>query len=295
MNPDQPPARNDFAQVRGADDANKSDRGLAGVIKSAKRVLELFEYFAECRRPLTVGDVVKGLDYPQSSVSSLMKSLTRLGYLDYNRHDRLYRPTLRVALFGGWIHDQVYSENTLSGVVDGLYRRSHGNTVLIGMQNDAYVQYIHLVQGPASQFLWYIKPGSLRPLCRSATGRILLSLKTDVEVQQLLWRINADEDASNRMTVRDLLHELDLIRVHGYALTSGTVNPQTGVIAVQLPTPPGQPPMALGIGGPTQDIEKRKDELLELLREAVAPYQQRLKLASRAVSAPQATRRISRR
>ena len=122
-------------------------------------------------------------------------------------------------------------------------------------------------------------------------GVVLLSLKTDVEVQHLLWRINAEEEASNRLTVRDLLHELDLIRVHGYAFTLGTVNPHTGVIAVQLPTPPGHPPMALGIGGPVQDMEERKDELLHLLREAVTPYQQRLKLASGVVIAPGCTHR----
>lgn len=256
--------------------SSRSDPGIVGVIKSAKRVLELFEYFAECRRPLTVGDVTKGLDYPQSSVSSLLKSLTRLGYLDYDRHKRLYTPTLRVALFGGWIHDQVYSESTLSEVVDGLYRRSGGHTVLIGMQNDVFVQYIHLVQAPAPQIPWYIKPGSLRPLCRSAAGRVLLSLKTDVEVQHLLWRINAEEEVTNRMTVRDLLHELNLIRVHGAAFTLGTVNPQTGVIAVQLPTPRGQPPMAIGIGAPVPVMEQRKDDFLRLLREAITPYQQRL-------------------
>ena len=227
MKPGQPQITDDSVRAKQHTESSKSDAGVAGVIKSAKRVLELFEYFAECRRALTVGDVIKGLDYPQSSVSSLLKSLTRLGYLDYDRHKRLYTPTLRVALFGGWIHDQVYSESTLSEVVDGLHRRSGGHTVLIGMQNDVFVQYIHLVQAPAPQIPWYIKPGSLRPLCRSAAGRILLSLKTDVEVQHLLWRINAEEEATNRLTVRDLLHELNLIRVHGAAFTLGAVNPET--------------------------------------------------------------------
>lgn len=292
MNTDQPPNISVLVQTRGTADASKFERGFVSVIKSAKRVLELFEYFAECRRPLSVGDVVNGLDYPQSSVSSLMKSLTRLGYLNYNRHDRLYTPTLRVALFGGWIHDQLYSESTLSVVLDGLYRCSGGDhTVLIGMQNDIFVQYIHLVQPSAPQIPWYIKPGSLRPLCRSATGRILLSLKTDVQVQQLLWRINAEEEAPNRLTVRDLLHELDLIRVNGYAFTQGSVNPQTGVIAVQLPTPLGHPPMALGIGGPAQHLMERKDELLHLLRAAVTPYQQRLSIASGVVIASGRTHR----
>ena len=286
MKPGQPHITDDSVRAKEHTESSKSDAGVAGVIKSARRVLELFEYFAECRRALTVGDVIKGLDYPQSSVSSLLKSLTRLGYLDYDRHKRLYTPTLRVALFGGWIHDQVYSESTLSEVVDGLYRRSGGHTVLIGMQNDVFVQYIHLVQAPAPQIPWYIKPGSLRPLCRSAAGRILLSLKTDVEVQHLLWRINAEEEATNRLTVRDLLHELNLIRVHGATYTLGAVNPETGVIAVQLPTPPGQPPMALGIGGPIPVMEQRKDEFLRMLREAVTPYQQRLNRLSGAVAAP---------
>ena len=284
MKPGQPQITDNSVRAKEHTQSSKSDAGVAGVIKSAKRVLELFEYFAECRRPLTVGDVIKGLHYPQSSVSSLLKSLTRLGYLDYDRHKRLYTPTLRVALFGGWIHDQVYSDSTLSEVVDSLYRRSGGHTVLIGMQNDVFVQYIHLVQAPAPQIPWYIKPGSLRPLCRSAAGRILLSLKTDVEVQHLLWRINAEEDATNRLTVRDLLYELNLIRVHGAAFTLGAVNPQTGVIAVQLPTPPGQPPMALGIGGPIPVMEQRKDEFLRMLREAVAPYQQRLNRLSGTVT-----------
>ena len=286
MKPSQLQITDNSVQAQQHTPPSKSDAGVAGVIKSAKRVLELFEYFAECRRPLTVGDVIKGLDYPQSSVSSLLKSLTRLGYLDYDRHKRLYTPTLRVALLGGWIHDQVYSEGTLSEVVDSLYRRSGGHTVLIGMQNDVFVQYIHLVQAPAPQIPWYVKPGSLRPLCRSAAGRILLCLKTDVEVQHLLWRINAEEETTNRMTLRDLLHELNLIRVHGSAFTLGTVNPQTGVIAVQLPTPSGQPPMAIGIGGPIPIMLQRKGEFLHLLREAVTPYQQRLSSLAEMVAAP---------
>jgi DNA-binding IclR family transcriptional regulator len=263
---------------------SRADGEIAGVIKSAKRVLELFEFFAECRRPLTVGDIVKGLDYPQSSVSALLKSLTRLGYVDYNRYTRLYTPTLRVALFGGWIHDELYSESTLFTLVDDLHRRSEGRSVIVGMQNDVYVQYIHLVQPPKPQIPWYIKPGSLRPLCRSAIGRILLSLKADVAVQQLLWRINAEEEPEHRMSIHDLLKELNLIRSQGYALTRGTVNPNTGVIAVQLPTPPGQPPMAVGIGAPVEDLDENKDRLLELLREAITPYQVRLTMGSNAAA-----------
>lgn len=254
-----------------------AQRELSGVIKSAKRVLELFDFFAECRRPLAVTDVVRGLDYPQSSASVLLKSLTKLGYLTYNRHTRLYMPTLRVALFGGWVSDELYTQINLSHLIDELHRRSGAKTVMLGMQNDIYVQYIHMVQLPSPEIPWYIKPGSLRPLCRSGIGRMLLSRKTDVEVQQLLWRVNAEEfDLSLRMNVHDLLKELDLIRARGYAYTEGTVNPLSGVVAVEMPTPPSQPPMALGIGASIETLRGERDNLLELLTETLQPYRARL-------------------
>jgi len=253
------------------------EQELSGVIKSAKRVLELFDFFAECRRPLAVSDVVRGLDYPQSSASALLKSLTKLGYLDYNRYTRLYMPTLRVALFGGWVSDEVYTLANLSHMIDELHRRSGGKTVMLGMKNDIYVQYIHMVQSPNPEIPWYIKPGSLRPLGRSAVGRMLLSRKTDVEVQQLAWRINAEEtDISLRLNVHDLLKELDLIRNRGYAYTEGTVNALSGAVAMELPTPPSQPPMALGIGCAIPTLRSERENLLELLNETLQPYRARL-------------------
>ena len=270
-----------------ADEADREDvtaedvtdeRTLSGVVKSAKRVLEVFDYFAECRRPLSVTDVVKGLKYPQSSSSALLKSLTKLGYLDYNRQTRLYMPTLRVALFGGWISDELYTHVNLSHLIDSLHERSGGKTVILGMQNDIYVQYIHMVQSPTPEFPWYIKPGSLRPLCRSGLGRVLLSRKSDIEVQQLLWRANAEEsDPSLRMSVHDLLKELELIRSQGYAYTEGKVNKPSGVVAVEMPTPPSQPPMALGIGATIETLRVERDSMLALLNETIQPYRLQLR------------------
>lgn len=262
-------------KVGGAQSA--ANHELAGVIKSAKRVLELFEYFAERRRPLAVTDLVHGLNYPQSSASALLKSLSRLGYLDYDRYRRLYRPTLRVALLGGWVQDDLYSQTNLSTFMDELHRRGGGEALMLGMQNDIYVQYIHVVQTPASELTWYLKAGTLRPLCRTATGRLLLSLKSDVQVQQLLWRINAEEpDPAKRMSIHDLLSELNQIRAQKYAITEATINPNGGVVAIEMPTPKSQPPMALGIGTSLAMLHTDRGRLLQLLNEAVRPYRGQL-------------------
>lgn len=244
-----------------------------GVIKSARRVLEVFEFFAECRRPISVGELAEALNYPQSSASVLLKSLVKLRYLDYDRNARRYVPTMRVALLGGWVHDQLFSQDSLSRVIDALHAAS-GQTVMLGMRNDAYVQYIYLVQGPNTEIPWYIKPGSLRPLARTALGKVLLSRETDVDALLLLRRINAEEsDPANRVSSTDLLRELDEIRRRGYAYTEGTVNPLGGVIAIELPTPASQPPMALGIGAAIEVLRENWQKYLDLLRKGVEPYQ----------------------
>jgi DNA-binding IclR family transcriptional regulator len=241
-------------------------------VKSARRVLEVFEFFLQRRRPATVNDVVTALGYPQSSASGLLKTLTKLRYLHYDRYERTYLPTIRIAILGGWLYDEMFSGASLSRIVEQLHAES-GQSVIIGMQNDIYVQYIHVVQPRNPDLPWYLKPGSLRPLCKAAIGRVLLSYKSDVEVLALLRRINAEEpDQKRRVSATALFEELESIREQGYAYTEGTVNPVAGVVAVGMPTPASQPRMGVGIGGPIEIMRENRARYLELLRSALMPY-----------------------
>ena len=53
------------------------------VVKSAHRVLRIFEYFDEIERPAAMTEIARRLNYPPSSTSALLKSLVELGYLDH--------------------------------------------------------------------------------------------------------------------------------------------------------------------------------------------------------------------
>ena len=66
-------------------------------IKSAARTLEVLELFHEQRAPLRLKYIFEKLSYPQSSTTSLLKSMVVLGYLNYDRPSRTYFPTPRVA------------------------------------------------------------------------------------------------------------------------------------------------------------------------------------------------------
>ena len=95
-------------------------------IKSADRVLEIFEMFNEQRTAVTVMDVARALNAPQSSTSELLGSLVRRGYLVRKRGERVFRPTSRVALLGAWVHPALFRNGKLLQLMrDATERRSH--------------------------------------------------------------------------------------------------------------------------------------------------------------------------
>jgi DNA-binding IclR family transcriptional regulator len=73
------------------------------LVKSAGRVLQIFEFFDEIQREARVAEIAERLHFPQSSTSVLLKCLTQLGYLDFDADSRTFLPSARVALLGAWL------------------------------------------------------------------------------------------------------------------------------------------------------------------------------------------------
>lgn len=240
-------------------------------IKSARRTLQIFEIFAELRRPATVTEIYRRLNLPQSSVSKLLRSFVKLGYLEYDREQRTYVPTLRTAILSGWLHDQWFSNDSILHVMEFL-RAQLKTSVILGIQNDKHVLYMLALQGtleprPA------LPIGTLRPICRAAVGKALLMTKSDKDVGLLVRRINSEEnDRTNLVDYPSLLEDLGECRQRGYALSNGAVVPGVNVVAVPLPKLPGQPQMALGIGAPD-------DWVMKNLPECVATLQRTLRIS----------------
>src|SRR3546814_15337358 len=92
------------------------------------------------QRPLTVGHIAGELEIPQASASMLLGNLRELGYLTYDRLERTYTPTIRVALLGSWINHQFDEAGSLTARLTELQNRVD-ETVFVGIQNGAYGQY----------------------------------------------------------------------------------------------------------------------------------------------------------
>ncbi len=233
-------------------------------IKSAERVLSLFEFFARHQTAATITEIAHALEMPQSSTSMLAKNLVELGYLEQDAEQRTYFPTLRIALVGQWMHRKADVAGPLATLLDTV-RSETDETVILAIRNDIYAQYI-LVQDSPDPLRLQVQSGILRPMTCCAPGRIFLSLLSDAEVGRIARRTN-NEVRSERLVTPEavVLKKVREAREKGYATTDGDMTPGAGSISIALPIPIGKKPLAISVGGPSNRIAKKHDLILESL------------------------------
>ena len=239
----------------------------SATVKSARRVLEILEYFAQGVARATVKQIAGDLGYPQSSTSMLLSSLVKLDYLSFDPEDRCFSPTLRVMLLGSWLQDRLFAQGSLVASMERLRLRTN-QTVMIGLRQGVHVRFILSLQSRSSPAPRY-PVGVLRPVCRSAVGKVLLSDLPDAEVLRIARHANALQvDPADRVSTRELLAELAQVRVQGWALTMDYPQPNLATLAVALPRLPGQPAMALTVGARKPIMQAKHGQFLTELRAA---------------------------
>jgi len=247
-----------------------ADMRLVAAVKSAGRVLEILEFFSEIRRPATVDEVCKALSYPQSSTSVLLRSMQQLGYLAFDPVHRGYHPTVRVAILGGWLNEALAPKGSVTNIMEELRRRT-GETIILALQNGIYAQYASILLGTSPERI-YIRIGALKPICRAAVGKALLAGKSRSEIALLVRRINAEADTpEDHVDVAALLEDIAHFRQRGFTRSLGSVRPLRDVIATTLFVPEGQPPLAIGVGGPLQRMNAIRDDVLKAFDDIIGP------------------------
>jgi IclR family KDG regulon transcriptional repressor len=233
------------------------------VVKSAVRVLQVLELFDEVRRPLPVAEIAAHYEWPASSTSALMGSLVTLGYLEYDARKRVYRPSVRVALLGDWIQGGLLQEGQLTRLMQHL-NDATGETIVLAAQNGLLSQYLRVLQGTNALRL-HLHIGTERPLFGSGTGSMLLSGMDDATILKLGRRYNATQPPAKRVDLQQVLAAVANDRARGYAMHSG-------ILAMLLPSSPGEQALVLGISGLTIRLIEHEQKYVKLMRKAMKDF-----------------------
>lgn len=241
-------------------------------VKSATRAIEILEYFKRVRQPRAMSEIAVALGYPQSSTTVLLKTLVTLGYLNFDRSDRLYFPTPKVTSLGDWIPRALFGT---SRVLDALrdVHAATGETVSIGIRNDVYLQYIQIIQS-VHALRFHVDEGTLRPLTQSAVGWMLLSTMPDDKIDNIVRRANiATPKAAERVKIADMMEKVREIRQTGYCWTENVPFLGGGTVCVLLPITIQNQPVVLGLGGAAERIRQNRDRYLAALQRAARAVQ----------------------
>ncbi|ASG22235.1 IclR family transcriptional regulator [Nitrospirillum viridazoti] len=253
-------------------------------VKSAHRALEILEYFDSKHRTATVMDLSRSLAYPQSSTSELLRCLTQLGYLHYNRYRRTYTPTARVAFLGSWVDPKLFRGGTILNIVDRV-AEAVGETVVLSTANNYVVQHLHVVEGPQAEAVQE-HAGNVTSLLHSPQGKLLLATYQEGQVRSALHRLNAEEsDVERRVRIAERAQELARLRTIGWLAEPDAHAPGIGVLAAMLLPRRGMDRLVLSVLAPNEVIEARKIEIIRLIRdERRAAFPPRAKQAPVAVN-----------
>jgi DNA-binding IclR family transcriptional regulator len=213
--------------------------------KIARRVIEVFEFFASEQRRATVMDIVRRYDRPQSSTSELLGALVEMGLLYKDPQSRSYAPTPRLAAFGCASQPEPIASGRLFAYMDRLAQTVRSGVGLFGIVG-THVQVFQWAPGPdrAGDAL---ECGYSVRLSSTPVGLLLLSSLGLAQAGKVLWRLNAEAEPADRFNLAEANEAVARYGQLGQAAGVSGFAPDTKVAAMLLPENLGERRLALGV------------------------------------------------
>jgi DNA-binding IclR family transcriptional regulator len=225
--------------------------------KTARRVIEVLEFFDEKNREVTVMDIVRRYNRPQSSTSELLASLVELGLLYKNVGSRSYTLTPRAAILGSLSQPSLVRDGTLSMLIDRLVAQTGLATALFGMvrlNTQIFRWCAPTKHEPSERGL--LSSGAQDRLCESAAGWLLLSTIPSGRCESVIRRLNAEAPEGHKFNYAAMVQRIQECGRKGYAIGPAGFGSSAEMAAILLPGEPGEGPMVLGfVYEPCEAIE----------------------------------------
>lgn len=238
--------------------------------KTARRIVEVLEYFDEQHKAATVMDIVRRYNRPQSSTSELLATLVELGLLYKDNWSRLYTLTPRAAILGSVAQPEFVRHGVLTKMIDALsseYGFSMGLFGMVGLNAQVFrwtlgTKHLPLRSGELCN-------GAQHQLCDSAVGLLLLSTIQENRRAGLLRRLNAEAPEDKKFVPSQINAQVLEVAQRGWVTGPVGFDSDAHIAAILLPTDDGSRPVALGfVYAPRDDVDSLG--LIAALRAAVS-------------------------
>ena len=237
---------------------------------TARRIVEILEYFDEQTRDATVMEIARRFNRPQSSTSELLSALVEMGLLYKNPHSRSFSPTPRAAMLGSIFQPSLVRDGRLSLAAEQLTAETGIGAAILGMVG-VDVQIFRWTSG--ARPLRDLSPNTLyggaqAPLSASAAGWLMLSTLPLRRSDSILHRLRAEAPPEDLFDLNELRHTIYATGRNGYAVGPAGFGADAQMCAVLLPCGVEEQAIALGLVYDAQD-RPDVDRLVALLRKSI--------------------------
>ena len=199
-------------------------------LKKVFRVLE--EVVARQGKGATYSEVVAALHLPRSSVHRILKDLTELGYLTFNRESKRYSGSLRLASLGAEVMTHFQLRDHLRPYLLEMHRETD-HTVNMGVLDGTTGVFLDKIESRDFGIKLFSEIGKTFPLHCTGLGKALLAFSPPDTIERLLQsplKAFTDKTITAPKAIRE---ELALVRKRGYAFDDEEIT--RGILCVAAP------------------------------------------------------------
>lgn len=234
-----------------------------GSMRTARRMLEVFEVFAAQRRPLTLSELAVELDAPVSSCFGLVKILTQHGYVHTVGSRKELYPTRRMLQNTNTIAQNEPVLPRLTSTLETL-RDQTRETVIVGQLDSSHVSVMYVAVFEGLEIIRYSAfVGQTRPVDRAATGKALLSALPQAKLATVLKRLKPAPGVDRETHIEALLDEIAQGRERGFQMHRG--QNVVDVESIARPIMVGDRLLSVGVAGPMHRMEENMQERVAAL------------------------------
>jgi DNA-binding IclR family transcriptional regulator len=234
-------------------------------VKSALRVLEIFELLSENPGGLTIQEISTMLKIPQSSTFSLVQTLSSKSYL-HLLNSKKYRLGHKLIAIGTSVLESLDMHTVAQPFLQELMEQVR-ETVFMAALLDGEMVYVLKIDSNRS-IRTNAQIGSRKPLYCTGLGKSFLANMSSDEVSKVLSHNQFEGYTKNTVTdMNELQLQLQSFRQLGYSIDDEEIEEGLSCFAAPIFNWENKNIAAISVAGPKERVFGQKDYIVKSLLE----------------------------
>lgn len=243
-------------------------------VKSAERVLEIFELLKGYPNGLTLKEIASELGYAGSSTFELVKTLSEHGYLWVNDQKR-YSLGAKLIQLGAYASSYLDMNKIAAPILKHLMETLQ-ETVFMALRSGNEIVYVSMVDSFRS-IRTNARLGGRKPIYCTGLGKAFLSFLPQEEREEILRHVTLEPVTDNTITDPDQLRaQLELFRQQGYAVDNEEIEVGLWCAAAPVFDSTGHMEAAISVSGPSTRMKSNQEQIVKELTVAARELSEKL-------------------